>query len=73
MDKKSWLLFIVCTICFSSYDPFADVKLWDIYEATPESSLNDLTDNEIEIDQVQCYKEISPKTELLVFLFLKNL
>ena len=29
-----------------SDDSFADVTLWDMYEATPESSLNDLTDNE---------------------------
>ena len=33
-----------------SDDSFADVTLWDMNEATPESSLNDLTDNEIEID-----------------------
>ena len=29
-----------------SDNSFADVTLWDMYEATPESSLNDLTDNE---------------------------
>ena len=50
VDKKSWLLFLYCPTCFSSCDPYADVMLWDIYEATPESSLNDPTDNEIEID-----------------------
>ena len=51
VDEKSWLLFPFGPICFSTfYDPFVDVTLWDIYEATPESSLNDLTDNEIEID-----------------------
>ena len=50
VDKKSWLLFIYYPICFLSYDPFADVTLRDIYETTPESSLSDLTDTEIEID-----------------------
>ena len=50
VDKKSWLLFLYRPTCFSLYDPFADVMLWDIYEAIPERSLNDLTDNEIEID-----------------------
>ena len=29
-----------------SDDSFADVTLWNMYEATPESSLNDLTENE---------------------------
>ena len=51
VDEKSWLLFPFGPICFSTfYDPFVDVTQWDIYEATPESSLNDLTDDEIEID-----------------------
>ena len=31
-------------------DPFADVTLSDIKDAAPESSLIDLSDNEIEID-----------------------
>ena len=35
VDEKSWLLFPYGLICFSTfYDPFVDVTLWDIYEAT---------------------------------------
>ena len=39
--------------------------LLDIYEATPDSSLNGLSHNEIEIDKGQCYQEISWKTEFV--------
>ena len=50
-----------------SYDPFADMLRCDtsMRQYAPENSLNDLTDNEIEIDLVQCYQEISPKTEFI--------
>ena len=44
-----------CPICISSYDLFADVTLWDVYEASPESSLKDVTVNELEIENVECY------------------
>ena len=56
-----------CPICISSYDLFADVTLWDVYEASPESALKDIMHNEIEIDNVE---GISPKIEFVsIFLF----
>ena len=54
-NQKTKVGILHCPICISPYDLFADVTLWDVYEASPESSLKDIMHNEIEIDNVECY------------------
>ena len=53
--KKTKVGILHCPIGISSYDLFADVTLWDVYEASPESALKDIMHNEVEIDNVECY------------------